>query len=88
MKQENTEEKKAKRKKEAVYGILGFAALQLICAAAFGSVCFVPDVPKGMYWCFLALAVLCLLLILPAFCVLKARFKEIEGGELDAAGKY
>lgn len=88
MKQESIKEKKTKRKKEAVYGILGFAALQVVCAAAFGSVCFIPDIPQGIFWCFLALAVLCLLLIVPALCVLKERFKEIEGGELDAAGKY
>ena len=88
MRQEGIKEKKAKRKKEAVYGILAFVALQFVCAVAFGSVCFVPDAPKGMFWCFLALATLCLLLIVPALCVLKERFKEIEGGELDAAGKY
>ena len=88
MKQENIEEKKAKRKKEAVYGVLIYAGLMIVCAAALGCVCFVPDVPKGMFWCFLVLAVVCLLLIVPALCVLKERFKEIEGGELDAAGKY
>ena len=88
MQQESIKEMKAKRKKEAVYGILGFAVLQLVCAAVFGSLCFIPDIPKGVFWCFLVLAVICLLLIVPALCVLKERFKEIEGGELDAAGKY
>ena len=88
MKHESIDVKKAKRKKEAVCGILAFAALQVICAAAFGSICFVPDVPKGVFWCFLVLAVICLLLIVPALCALKERFQEIEGGELDAAGKY
>jgi len=28
------------------------------------------------------------LLIIPALILLKQRFEEIEGGELDAAGKY
>lgn len=88
MKHESIEEKKAKRKKEAVYGILGFAALQVVCAGAFGSLCFIPDAPKGVFWCFLVLAVICLLLIVPALFALKERFKEIEGGEMDAAGKY
>ena len=88
MKQESIKKTKAKRKKEAVYGILGFAALQIVCAVAFGSLCFIPNIPKGVFWCFLVLAVICLLLIVPAMCVLKERFKEIEGGELDAAGKY
>ena len=69
MRQENFKSQKAKRKKEAVYGILGFAALQIVCAAAFGSLCFIPDLPKGLFWCFLALAVVCLLLIAPALCV-------------------
>ena len=88
MKQENIEAKKAKRKKDAVTGVLIYVAIMLISAAALGCVCFVPDVPKGVFWCFLALAVVCVLLIIPALCVLKERFKEIEGGELDAAGKY
>lgn len=88
MKQESIEDKKEKRKREAVYGVLGFAALQIICAAVFGSLCFIPDVPRGAIWCFLVLAAACLLLIIPALCVIKERFKEIEGGELDAAGQY
>ena len=88
MKRESIEEKKAKRKKESVYGVLCFAGLQVVCAAAFGSLCFIPDVPRGVFWCFLVLAVLCLLLIVPALLVLRTRFKEIEGGELDAAGQY
>ena len=88
MKQESIEQKKAKRKKEAVYGVLSFTALQIVCAAAFGSLCFLPDVPKIAFWCFLVLAVLCLLLIIPALCAMKERFKEIEGGELDVACQY
>ena len=36
----------------------------------------------------LAIAVLDLLLIPPVFVVLRQRLKEIEGGELDAAGQY
>ena len=88
MKQESIEEKKAKRKRGAVYGVLGFAALQVVCAVAFGSLCLIPDAPKGGFWCFLVLAVICLLLIIPALFALKERFKEIEGGELDAVGKY
>ena len=88
MKRENIRGKRAKQKKEAVYGILGFAALQVVCAAAFGSLCFIPDIPMVALCCFMALAAICLLLIIPALCVLKVRFKEIEGGELDAAGQY
>ncbi len=88
MKRANIEEKKGRRKKEAVYGILIFAAIQLVCAISFGSLCFIPDAPAWLVWTFSGLAVFCLLLIIPALTVLKQRFKEIEGGELDAAGKY
>ena len=88
MKQGNIKDKKAVRKREAVYGILVFAVLQIVCAIAFGSLCFMPDIPKGVFWCFFVLAGLCLILVVPALFTLKERFKEIEGGELDAAGKY
>lgn len=88
MKQGNIEERKARLKKESVYGILIFVALQLICAVSFGSLCFIPDAPTWLFWTFLGLAVFCLLLVIPALIVLKQRFKEIEGGEWDAAGKY
>ena len=88
MKQENIDEKKVRQKREAVYGILVFTAIQLVCAIAFGSLCFVPDAPPWVFWMFFGLAVFCLLLIIPALIVLKQRFKEIEGGELGVAGKY
>ena len=48
----------------------------------------IPGMPQWCVILFGVLAVLCLALILPALLVLKDRFKEIEGGELDAAGKY
>jgi len=88
MKQGNIEEKKARRKKEAVHGIVFFVLLQLACAVCFGSLCFIPDAPTWVVWLFLGLALLCVLLIVPALIVLRQRFKEIEGGELDAAGQY
>lgn len=88
MKQENIKKKKARRKKESVYSILIFAAMQLVCAIAFGSLCFIPDAPAWVVWMFFGLAAFCLLLIIPALIVLKQRFQEIEGGELDAASQY
>lgn len=88
MKQGNIEGKKAHLKKESSCGVLIFAAIQLVCAIAFGSLCFIPDAPAWVVWMFLGLAAFCLLLIIPAFVVLKQRFREIKGGELDAAGKY
>jgi len=84
----NIEEEKARRKRDAVRGVAFFALLQMVCAAAFGSLCFIPDAPGWLVVLFGGLAAFCLVLILPAIFVLKARFKEIEGGELDAARKY
>lgn len=88
MKQESIKEKHAKRKKEAVYGVLGFSLLQLICGASFGCLCLIPELPGWLFVCFLMLAIFCILLILPAWGMLRMRFKEIEGGEWDAAGQY
>ena len=44
-----------------------------------------PGWCAGLLW---ALAALCAALIIPALRVLKIRFQEIEGGELDAASQY
>lgn len=88
MKPENIDDRKARRKRSSVRGVLLFALLQLACAVCFGSLCFIPDIPKWLFVFFLALAIFCIILILPAILVLRERFKEIEGGELDAAGKY
>ena len=88
MKPEGIKEKQAKRKKSAVQGVVLFTLIQLACAVCFGSLCFIPDAPGWMVTLFGVLAALSLALIVPAILVLKARFKEIEGGELDAAGKY
>lgn len=88
MKLENIEIRKKQRRKEAVYGLLGFTALQVVCAASFGSLCFIPDIPTWLLVVFLTLTVLCLGLVLPVLYLLKVRFKEIEGGELDVAAQY
>ena len=88
MKRESIETRKAKRKKEAVQGVVLFALIQLACAACFGALCFIPDVPGWVAILFGGLAALCLLLLIPAALLLKDRFREIEGGELDAAAKY
>lgn len=88
MKQESIECRKAKRKKEAVQGVAFFALIQLACAVCFGALCLIPDMPGWCVVMFGILAVLCLLLIIPAVLLLKDRFQEIEGGELDAAAEY
>lgn len=88
MKQESIEVKKARRKKEASQGVALFALIQLACALCFGALCFIPGVPGWFVLLFGILAVFCLLLIIPALLLLKNRFQEIEGGELDAAAQY
>lgn len=88
MKPESIEEKKAARKRDAVRGVVLFALLQGVSAVAFWALGMIPGMPgwcTGLFW---VLAIGCLALLVPAFVVLRARFREIEGGELDAAGKY
>lgn len=87
MKQSNID-RRARDKKAAVVGVTFFGGLQLVCAAAFGSLCFIPDAPIWLMVLFGALAAGCLLLVIPALAVMNQRFKEIEGGELDEAAQY
>lgn len=86
--QDNIKEKQTRRKWDAVRGLLFFAMLQIITSVACASLCFIPGMPQWAIVLCLVLAILCLALIIPALFVLKSRFREIEGGELDAAGKY
>lgn len=87
MKQSNTDLQR-RDKKAAVIGVAFFAGLQLVCAASFASLCFIPDAPVWLAVLFGLLAAGCLLLIIPALVVMKQRFAEIEGGELDEASEY
>ncbi len=82
------EAKKRRQRRQAVFGILTFALFQGACAAVFAALCLIPDLPRWVFWLFAALAGVCGLLIIPALVVLKQRFKEIEGGESDAAAEY
>lgn len=84
----DTEERRGRRRRSAIRGVALFALLQLACAACFGSLCFIPDLPGWLFVLFLSLAAFCLLLILPALLVLKKRFQEIQGGEEDVAAQY
>lgn len=88
MKPESIEARKARRKREAVRGVLLFALLQIGCVVAFASLCWIPGLPRWLVYLFAALAILCLLPLLGAVKSLRQRFQEIEGGELDAAGQY
>ena len=65
-----------------------FGSIQLASALCFGALCFIPEIPGWCMILFGGLAVFCLLLLIPAVLLLKDRFKEIEGGELDAAAEY
>lgn len=87
MTRKNTELQR-RDKKAAIVGVVFFAALQLCCAVCFGSLCFIPDAPMLLVVMMAVFAAVCLLLIIPALVVMKKRFEEIEGGELDAASEY
>ena len=86
--QESIKEKQARRKRDAVRGLLFFAILQVVTCSAFLALCFIPGLPQWAMTIFLILGILSLAMIIPALLVLRSRFHEIEGGELDAAGKY
>ena len=88
MKPGSTEERRTAQKRGAVRGVLLFAFLQVCSGVAFWALGLIPGLPgwcKVLFW---VLAAGCLALIIPAVLILKVRFQEIEGGELDAAGKY
>ena len=82
------ESQKRRWKRQAVLSVVLFALLQAACAAVFTALCFIPDLPRWLVWLFAALAGVCGVLVIPALVVLKQRFKEIEGGEYDAAAQY
>lgn len=86
--QKSIKEKQARRKRDAARGLLFFAILQVVTCVGFLALCFIPGLPKWAITLFLILGILSLALVIPALFVLRSRFKEIEGGELDAAGKY
>lgn len=85
---ESIEMRKRGHRRGAVAGVAFFTGIQIISAAGFAALCLIPDLPVWAFWLFAALAVFCLALILPVLLLLKQRFEEIEGGELDEAGKY
>ena len=88
MKPGNIEQRKAKRKREAVVSVVMYALLELVTGVVFGILTLIPDLPGWLAILFGGFGGLCILSIIPAIALLKDRFKEIEGGELDAAGKY
>jgi len=88
MKRENIEVRRTRRRREAVRGVLFFALIQCFAAGVLVWACLLPDLPGWAAGLFAFLAAAILLSLFPAFWVLKKRFQEIEGGELDDAGQY
>ena len=85
---ESIKARRARRKRAAVLGVGLFAMFQRVCAVGLAALALLVEMPgwcAGLLW---ALAALCAALIIPALRVLKIRFQEIEGGELDAASQY
>lgn len=82
------ESRRRRQRRQAVLGVALFALLQTACVICFAALCFIPDLPRWAFWLFAALAGGCGLLIIPALVVLYQRFKEIKGGESDAAAEY
>ena len=87
-KQESIEERKNRRKRDAVRGVLVFALIQIVTAAAFLACAWIPGMPRWVSWMFVGMALLCVLTLIPVIIVLRQRFQEIEGGEFDEASKY
>ena len=85
--QKNTDTQ-LQQKKDAVRGVALFLLLQIPSAACLIWLCLVPELPPWAVTLFAVLAAVELLLIVPALMVLKQRFQEIQGGELDAARQY
>lgn len=85
---ESIEARKARRKREAIRGVVLFALFQAACVVAFLSLCLIPELPRWLFWLLAVLALLSAIPIPVSLVVLRQRFKEIEGGELDAAAQY
>lgn len=85
---ESIENRHARQKREAVRGVVLFGPIQLACVVCFASLCFIPGLPGWAVVMFAALALLCAAPLAVSLMTLKQRFREIEGGELDAAAEY
>lgn len=76
---------RAKQKRAAVRSVLVFALIMIVPVVALTMLLFVPDLSVLLLILFAVLDVLCLLPLIMAPVVLRQRFREIEGGELDEA---
>ena len=84
----NTEERKKRHRRQAVLGAAVFGLLMLACGALCPALCCIPGLPRWAVVLFAALTAFFVVLMIPALVVLRERFTEIEGGELDEALKY
>lgn len=82
------EEARRRKKRSAAVGVAFYGLLMLGSAAVMAGLCFIPDIPLAAQIALGIAAAGFVLLFLPALWVLRARFKEIEGGESDAAAQY
>ena len=76
MKRGNTREKRG-----AVVGVLLFDLLMGACVAAFGALCFIPELPRWLFILFAVSGALCAAPMAPALWALKKRFQEIDALE-------
>ncbi len=86
--QKNIEDLHKKQRTDAVRGVLLFGVFQLVCVAGFIMLCLIPDLPRWAVILFAACAAASAAPMAAALAVLKKRFDEIQGGELDAARQY
>ena len=70
-----------REKREAVVGVLLFDLLMGACVAAFGALCFIPELPRWLFILFAVSGALCAAPMAPALWALKKRFQEIDALE-------
>ncbi len=88
MRQESIEAAHRRKKRAAALGVTFYGLIMLGSAAVMAGLCFIPDMPLAAQIVLGICAAGFVLMFLPALWVLRARFKEIEGGESDAAAQY
>ena len=67
-----------REKRGAVVGVLLFDLLMGACVAAFGALCFIPELPRWLFILFAVSGALCAAPMAPALWALKKRFQEID----------
>ena len=70
-----------REKREAVVGVLLFDLLMGACVAAFGALCFIPELPRWLFILFAVSGALCAAPMAPALWALKKRFQELDALE-------